>query len=416
MAIGRCGSHAAVCVVGTAALGLTLGLAGCTGEELRSPGAPDQEEHVEEAESALSDALAEGKRLFDEETFGGNGRTCLTCHGKKTGTLNPEQVQELHEEDPDNPLFLHDGSDDFQDNGTTRIQADATILVSLDLPPNVEVVGNPAQRAIVVRRGIPTVMNTPALDEVLMLDGRKSSLTDQADAAIAGHAQATMLPTQEELGLIADFEKTARRFFSSRALRNYAVHGGPPPGLPAGKSPAQKRGRKWFTDAPADPTLSSASPRDGLCVLCHSGPLLNQTNAALAAAQLPFSAPAGTRFRSALVSELNTAQNPVVDLLIRRPDGTTFTASTPDPGRAAITGQFRTTRFGLLASFKIPQLRGLKHTAPYFHDNSAKTLEDVVDHYAMFFALMSAPEVDGDDALVMTAQDKADLVAYLKLL
>ena len=29
----------------------------------------------------------DGKKLFDKETLGGNGRTCLTCHRKDTGTL-----------------------------------------------------------------------------------------------------------------------------------------------------------------------------------------------------------------------------------------------------------------------------------------------------------------------------------------
>jgi hypothetical protein len=32
----------------------------------------------------------EGRRLFDEETFQGNGRTCVTCHSVKNGTFSPE--------------------------------------------------------------------------------------------------------------------------------------------------------------------------------------------------------------------------------------------------------------------------------------------------------------------------------------
>ena len=34
----------------------------------------------------------------------------------------------------------------------------------------------------------------------------------------------------------------------------------------------------------------------------------------------------------------------------------------------------------------IPALRGISNTAPYFHNNSATTLEDVVDHYAALSA------------------------------
>ena len=31
--------------------------------------------------------------------------------------------------------------------------------------------------------------------------------------------------------------------------------------------------------------------------------------------------------------------------------------------------------------FKTPQLRGVRHTAPYFHDNSAKSLEEVMEQH-----------------------------------
>ena len=56
--------------------------------------------------------VLEGKRLFEHETFGGNGRTCQTCHSAATGTVSPEDAQKRFEQDPNDPLFLHDGSDD----------------------------------------------------------------------------------------------------------------------------------------------------------------------------------------------------------------------------------------------------------------------------------------------------------------
>ena len=33
-----------------------------------------------------------GKRLFETATFGGNGRTCETCHSHKTGTMSPQDA------------------------------------------------------------------------------------------------------------------------------------------------------------------------------------------------------------------------------------------------------------------------------------------------------------------------------------
>jgi cytochrome c peroxidase len=63
-------------------------------------------------------------------------------------------------------------------------------------------------------------------------------------------------------------------------------------------------------------------------------------------------------------------------------------------------------------------LRGVARTAPYFHDNSAKTLEEVAAHYADFFAMVTDPDGPGpaEPALVLTPRDQADMVSYLELL
>ena len=58
--------------------------------------------------------ISEGQRLFDHETFGGNGRTCRTCHSSSNGTISPEEVAKRLAENPSDPLFLHDGLDDFR--------------------------------------------------------------------------------------------------------------------------------------------------------------------------------------------------------------------------------------------------------------------------------------------------------------
>src|SRR4029453_3051738 len=54
----------------------------------------------------------EGQRLFEQETFGGNGRTCLTCPSVETGTISPSDVQQRLVRNPLDVLFLHDGLDD----------------------------------------------------------------------------------------------------------------------------------------------------------------------------------------------------------------------------------------------------------------------------------------------------------------
>jgi cytochrome c peroxidase len=114
------------------------------------------------------------------------------------------------------------------------------------------------------------------------------------------------------------------------------------------------------------------------------------------------------------VSELNQAGNPRIAFQFRNPDGSVRLVRSPDPGRAVITGD--TADFTSLNAFKIPTLRGVARTAPYFHDNSAKTLEDVARHYVTFFLIATDPSFDGDPPKVLTEQDQADIVAFLKLL
>ena len=48
-----------------------------------------------------------------------------------------------------------------------------------------------------------------------------------------------------------------------------------------------------------------------------------------------------------------------------------------DPGRQALTG-----RTGDLGKFKVPGLRNVAASAPYMHDGSLATLDDVIDQYA----------------------------------
>jgi cytochrome c peroxidase len=339
----------------------------------------------------------DGERLFKEETFGGNGRTCQTCHSAATGTVSPEDAQKLFAENPNHPLFVHDGSDDGFGNGVDRMLADATVLVEIPLPPNVRLADDPEARSVFLRRGIPSTLNTPALDRVLMLDGRERNLLTQAASAVRSHYQGREATLTEALR-IAAFQRTDG-FFSSEELRNFA-RGGPAPTLPQGNTESERRGRIFFEDIPVtDPTQKAGS-----CAACHSGPMLNRSSKFFPLL------PPGTRFQSIAVSEFNVAGNPVRKFIFTNPDGSETVVESPDPGRALITGVAESPTFDQANAFKIPTLWGVDRTAPYFHDNSAKTLEDVVEHYDLFFNVVT------QGALDLTEQDKADIVAYMKLL
>ena len=108
-----------------------------------------------EASAAQVPEVNEGQRLFDHETFGGNGRTCRTCHSGNDGTISLEEVGERLLEDPSDPLFIHDGLDDLF-SGTTRIAAHATILIERELPEGVVLVDDPSASSVVFARGVPS--------------------------------------------------------------------------------------------------------------------------------------------------------------------------------------------------------------------------------------------------------------------
>ena len=90
-----------------------------------------------------------------------------------------------------------------------------------------------------------------------------------------------------------------------------------------------------------------------------------------------------------------------------------------DKGRQPITGQpFDEGRF------RVPTLRNIALTAPYMHDGRFATLEEVVDHYnsglkssAMLSVfLKEASNEAGGKSLRLTVQERADVVAFLRML
>ena len=347
----------------------------------------------------------EGRRLFDEETFQGNGRTCVTCHSVKTGTFSPKEARQRLAKNPGDPLFVGDGLDDGV-QGTSRITEHATVRIEIPLPSRVKLANDPAATSVTLLRGTPTTRNTPSLQPVFMYDGRDSTLEGQALGAVHAHARNGVEPTPLQLQLIAEFQRTAPRFFSSLPLFLFA-HGGPPPRLPNGVTASQKRGRAMFDNVPITP----GSTR-GLCAMCHSGPMLDVSNEFNIFLPIP-----GLRFFGVSVSSRNKLNLPTHEFII---DGTD-TIVTPDPGHCLTDpldpNEFPPELFGpggplplIIACdlFKTPSLWGIAHTAPYFHDNSSKTLEELAEQYAFFFRT--------EAGITLTPQDQADIVAFLKLL
>jgi cytochrome c peroxidase len=79
-------------------------------------------------------------------------------------------------------------------------------------------------------------------------------------------------------------------------------------------------------------------------------------------------------------------------------------------------GRYAQVPLGLMkGAFKTPTLRDVERTAPYFHDGSAATLEDVVEHYNKGGVVKTNLSPNMQE-LNLTEQEKADLVAFMKAL
>jgi cytochrome c peroxidase len=82
----------------------------------------------------------------------------------------------------------------------------------------------------------------------------------------------------------------------------------------------------------------------------------------------------------------------------------------PDAGRYDVSKKDED-----IGAFKTPTLRDIEHTAPYMHDGSLKTLEEVVDHYNKG-GIRNAHLDQRMKPLNLSPQDKRDLVAFMKAL
>ena len=383
-------------------------------------------------------------------------------------TITPESVQSRFVESRGlDPIFrTNDGSNcEGADVSTVAIRRAAfsqlltrgLIRVGIDVPAGAEFVidsiddpydcGAPLTAASMYRRPLPST-NLRLLSAV-MWDGRESSptttilqdLAKQADDATQGHAQASLHLTPEEAQAIVAFETG---LFTAQAsddragsLHAHGATGGPvalsqqpffigindPVGLNPTGAPfdsnaftlfnawahadeqdevsrtrrAIARGQQIFNTTPIvisgvaglnNQTFSNGvtvpEPFTGTCTTCHDAP-----NAGDHSVKAPLNIGLTDASR-------RTADMPLYTL---RRISTGETVETTDPGRAMITGKWAD-----VGKFKGPILRALAARAPYFHNGSAATLDEVVAFYETRFNLH------------LSVQDKADLVAFLRAL
>jgi cytochrome c peroxidase len=426
--------------------------------------------------------------LFEDAFQGTNGRSCATCHVPEDNfTLTPDHVARLLETNPKDPLFAAIDADDPTAETLTFAHLEKGLVrIWLTLPDNMDLIdegGNvttPGDRKIFVWRSVPSIADS-ALTAPYQLDGRAGTLEEQAQGAITSHSEGGTV-ADAELERIATFERSV---FSSDRARKVAeelasgVELGEVSDVEASLklSPQEERGRALYDKAcaachggankttivdreihdlsfpalkpdgnvlfevpatdPATPVLAAQPDNEFINIGSAMENFLVQIGATEhesftkdvsfpsyrfrfykdasrteIVADLPPALPPGDPFNPAFDADGNPITGPNLFLQM----------FTTDPGRAVITGNPYD-----FEAFDIPTLRGIAKTAPYWHNNISKTLEEVVDLYSdhLFAKYPSLtqpgekePDPDGDIGApeAFTADQKADLVAFLKRL
>jgi cytochrome c peroxidase len=419
------------------------------------------------------DAVARGRFAFHDRNLkqlGGNGRACADCHMPSEGfQLSPAAAQarflalqsELtHNPNADDPLFRPVDADDFRVNGETasdfsNLVENGLIRVTMPLPANIKLIdpvtGQPSDETSVdLWRAVMPVLNVaitgpdnvapiwPPTPRVSIMgidpdgpnrqggyqhDARFATLQQQARGALFAHAQVNAEPPEGMLDDLAAFQET---LFSSSGVEVLGQV------IRAGAMP--------FPDP--DPELDDLEQHGKVvfnraCAQCHGGALHPSTSTP--DTTLPSTA-TPPRFlvryhniqtacpRSTVASDgfapcpQRLARNERT-YRITLANGSFQFITTSDPGRMLLTGQPADN--GMM---DVTQLRGISKSAPYFHNNSAATLEEVLDHYDAFFRraarlnpppnlppILSSNGRDIDRGFVAPSE-RAALLAYLRKL
>ena len=386
--------------------------------------------------------------------LGTNGRACADCHMPTDRfQLSPAsverryrllQLRKRHHPGADDPLFRPVDADDFRTNGEqahdfSNLRQNGLVRVTFALPPNMKLVDPSSDQPsddfeVDVWRSVPTVNDValtgpdglnpwprgPGETGGYQLDSRFATLQEQGLGALMTHAQAQRAVPRQVLDDLAAFQRVLFTNHRVRALAD-AVRDGktvlpdPDPKL----NRIERQGKAVFVRA---------------CAQCHGGPGQTLTQSPIPfrfgdiSTQCPRPVDTQTPARFAFAACPERLARNAHTFEITLPDGRRIRRTSSDPGRALLTGFVGgPPPADDWNKLDTPGLRGIRHTAPYFHNNSAQTLEDVVQHYIEFFNFVRATAppnvvlpVASTDGVNWDRQPRSDevpaLLAYLRRL
>jgi hypothetical protein len=256
------------------------------------------------------------------------------------------------------------------------------------------------------------------------LDARFGTLQEQAAGALKNHAQAQFAVPPEFLDDLHSFQRVLFTNNRVRALADAIDEGVTPlPDPDPPLSALERRGKAVFVRA---------------CTQCHGGPAQSLTQPDIIRfhdifTECPRPVDTVTPARFAFAPCPPRLARNARTYEITLPNGTKLYRTTSDPGRALSTGFVLPPPAPFFLDdwnkFDVPGLRGISNTAPYFHNNSAATLEDVVAHYVAIFKFaevnappppIPAPPVASTDGVhfdrIPRPEEIPALLAYLRKL
>lgn len=259
-----------------------------------------------------------------------------------------------------------------------------------------------------LRRNAPTLLNV-AWQELLFHDGRETSLATQAWLPLL-HPDEMANPSigavLQRIRALPDYDGLFERAFAGAGPGMESL-GAALAAFETTLVAADSRFDRWRYggDAAALTEQEQAGFRiftgKGRCSSCHT---VGEKSALFADGGFHVTGAGHAKAASAIVVPLA----PGVQTELQRIDLAAFAeAVAPDLGRFEITLD-PADRF----AFKTPSLRNVARTAPYMHDGSLATLEDVVDFYDR-----GGGELGEKDARIaplgLSPQEKQALVAFL---
>jgi cytochrome c peroxidase len=412
------------------------------------------------------DAVLRGLRAFVDHRAGGpggNGRACADCHMPTDSfQLSPASVEARFQflqwrrrwnPGADDPLFRPIDADDFRTNGDDandfgNLRQNGLIRIAVPLPPNIRLI-DPATNAVSNETFVDVWRMVPTVNDVALtgsdtsipvwprdpnptggyqLDARLTTLQEQALGALANHAQMQDAPAQQLLDDLSSFQRVLFTNHRVRALSDAVREGSTPlPDPDPRLNTLEQQGKAVFGRA---------------CSHCHGGPgqstpafPVNRFSNISSQCPRPVDTAAPARFAFAACLPRLARNARTYEIVLSRPTqgpagiipaGTKVRRTSSDPGRALLTGFVGGPGpDDDWDKFDVPGLRGIRATAPYFHNNSAATLEDVVDHYVQFFKRIEAIAVPGVVSPAASTdgvhfdraprpEERAALLAYLR--